>query len=272
MYEITYFYYDRKEDGSYDTSEKKELKKKLGAMYDDTPLEKLAAAVLAQLARRDVWVVDASIQEYVKREVSFKESKDGSGIVLKGKKFSLGDTAAITVEEVAIEEAPRALIQDTEYDLNSIAIPNPRKAGQQNLAPPPPVNPNRIMYHVIFTPELGQEVELKRFKLTNGNRYPVHRQTPGPMHTSVLSISDDRGQIINIDEKYFSVAGQGLIGGSEFNQPEDSGNLLYHGGGTRKRKVSRDNLPEEYRNLPIEGESDFQIDFNVPELRPGFKP
>ena len=74
-FEVKYIYHERV-DGKYNTDEKKEMKKKIGTPLDDTPLETLAGAVLAQMARRDILVVDVEIQEYTKRSISFKQSNE----------------------------------------------------------------------------------------------------------------------------------------------------------------------------------------------------
>ena len=84
-YEVVYFFHPRDEEGNYQKNETKELKKKVGDAFEDVPLEKLASVVMSQLARRDIWVFDVKIQELVKKEISFKETK--GGIVIKNKKF-----------------------------------------------------------------------------------------------------------------------------------------------------------------------------------------
>src|SRR5205809_229584 len=88
-YEILYQFHPRKEDGGYNTELTEEKTVRVGKPFDDTPLEKCAAAIMMQLARRDVWVVDVKVTELVKNEISFKESSDGKGIVLKNRKFKL---------------------------------------------------------------------------------------------------------------------------------------------------------------------------------------
>ena len=67
-YEVKYIYHPRKEDGpGYDAEITEEKTAKVGKPFDDTPLEKCAAAIMAQLARRDVWVVDVEVYELVRR-------------------------------------------------------------------------------------------------------------------------------------------------------------------------------------------------------------
>ena len=65
-YEVTYKYHPKREDGNgYNTDEVKELTKKVGKAFDDMPSEKLAAVVMSQLARRDIWIIDVEIFLFV---------------------------------------------------------------------------------------------------------------------------------------------------------------------------------------------------------------
>ena len=81
------YYYHEKVDGDYNKEETKTFKKKVGDPFDDVPLEKLAASIMAQMARRDIWIVNVEIFELSKKPVNFKESK--GGIVIKTKSFLL---------------------------------------------------------------------------------------------------------------------------------------------------------------------------------------
>ena len=85
-YEIICYYKKRKKsDEESPSDEALSFKKRIGDPYEETPIEKLAAAIMMQLARRDIWVDDVEIYEISKKKISFKETK--SGIVIKNKKF-----------------------------------------------------------------------------------------------------------------------------------------------------------------------------------------
>jgi hypothetical protein len=92
-FEVKYIYHPRKEEGGYNTDLKESKVVKVGKPFDNTDIESVAAAIMGQLARRDVWVVDVEICEYTKSDVSFKECKDGKGIMLKNRKFSFNEAA-----------------------------------------------------------------------------------------------------------------------------------------------------------------------------------
>lgn len=286
-YELTYFYHEKKPEGGYNTEEKKELKKKIGNGFEEVSLEAVASAIIKQLARRDIWVVDVEVSEYTKKKVSFKESNDGSGIVLKNKKFSLDHSSALVATDLSvdlIEEAPAAPAPTNGVNLVH-ALQKKGKAGGVNLVEPP-VNPNRVMFWATFEPHpFTQEARSKGLKFTVGKRYPVHRQTEGELGNT-FHMTDDTKKIVKVDEKYFSVAGAGLVGDDEveggFSQQstgEPEPKLAYWshmkgdaggGGGVpqlRGNGKSLKNIPEEYKNIPLDDGSIPDSYFNVPDIR-----
>ena len=91
-FEVVFKYHDKIENG-YDTLENKTFKKKFGDPYEDVPLSKLALFIMGQLARRDIWIVDVEINEFIKKSISFRENK--SGIIIKNNKFT-GEYIPIT--------------------------------------------------------------------------------------------------------------------------------------------------------------------------------
>ena len=139
-YECVYTFHPRKEDGSpgYDTEVREEKVVKVGKPFDDTTLEKLAAAVMAQLARRDVWIVDVKIVELVRREVTFKECKDGRGIVLKGRRFTFNEAAQLMSEDYV--EMPPGQFQ---RPAPQCAVPLVEAPGMEMVTIPDGFTPNQ---------------------------------------------------------------------------------------------------------------------------------
>lgn len=229
-YEVIFYFHERREDGKYNTEEKKELKKKVGTPLDEIPMEQLAATIMAQLARRDIWVVDVDIFEFTKKKISFKESTDGSGVVIKGKKFSLDKATAnmVVTEEEAPQPAP--VVQSPVVAAAPQMVQPKQVGGPRNLAPLPPIDPKRVSFWATFEPEQHQLEEVRRagIKCTPGKRYPVHRERSNPnggMLGSLWTISDDNRKVLEVDEKYFVRVGVGLIGDDEvgFSQPRQEG-------------------------------------------------
>lgn len=315
-FEIKYTYHPRKEDGpGYNEEVTEEKNSKVGKPFDDTPLEKCAAAIMAQLARRDVWVTDVQIFELVKKEISFKEAADGKGIVVKGKKFSLGKTAELVEEE---EESPpqpmiaQALAQPIPQSvpLQNHTVKHPHEMIQiqkQNDVESLYSNPNAVssvginprnvdqkkkLYQVIFDPSVPFIPQLKKMKLklTEGKRYNVHMS-----HKSHIAITDDSGQVLVVDEKFFSAAGAGLyadaeLGFSDSSSPERRPKLVFEDdmhmhhpaeqqaaaiaasqNGQSYKKVNESAQVDIPGNVPLD---DGQIPdslLQVPDLRPGLK-
>ena len=113
-FECLYHYHERVE-GDYNREEKKTFKKKVGDPFEEVSLEKLAGAVMAQLARRDVWIVDVEVYELSKKAISFKEAK--GGIILKNKKFLFegggDDSSSVIVQDMV--QAPAPVAQPQQY-------------------------------------------------------------------------------------------------------------------------------------------------------------
>lgn len=192
-YEITYTYHKKNDDGKYDTENTLELIKKVGKPFDDTPLEKVAAAILVQLARRDIWVIDVAVDELVRKSISYKESN--GGIVLKGKKYSFDSAATLAVE-------------DCEEEVEEVNVV------KKEVKPPPTpgIDQTRVLMKMVYDPEAlnlikGQQLG---YKVTVGNQYPIHQHKNNKYY-----ITDDSGKICIIPEDFFVIPGRGLIGGFE---------------------------------------------------------
>ena len=302
-YEINYKYHPRLEEGVGYDHEVEEVKKvKVGKPFDDTPLEKRAAAITAQLARRDIWVVDVEVYELVKKQISFKESKDGKGIVLKNKRFTLGATAELIAEDlievpmVSPVVAPTALVpseapvqsnlqphemiqrQATQGTDNLYA--NPNQAAVRRSIDPRNIDKTKTLYQVYYEPYVSQaEAKSLKLRFTEDTRYNVHQVIPsatGKLDAQQIALTDDTGQVVVLDEKFFTSAGRGLVGDAEvgFSEPRaarrNRNKLMYDG------ELTTGSHPEEL-GQPGSAMGDIPVDDgNIPEdllvtpdLRPG---
>lgn len=279
-YEFKYIYHPRKESG-YDTEVKEEKTVKVGKPFDDTPLEKLAAAIMAQLARRDIWVVDVEVVELVRREISFKECKDGRGIMLKNRRYSFNESAQMVAEDV-VEETPsfqeatggllgtmpnvqphqlvaQTNVIDNLYSNPNAAVPVQKQTSQQLAAP---INQNRSLYRVIFDPlQWTNEARQMKLKFTQDREYTVHQIVPHPtgrLDQQKIAVTDDTGRAIIVDEKYFTTAGRGLLADEQLN---------FSGSGGSPNRARRPKLSYEDQMVmdapdPNSG-SQFRSDFPV---------
>jgi len=214
-FEVTYKYHERK-DGVYIKEELKSLKKKVGDPFEEVPLEKLAGAVMAQLARRDIFVVDVDIAELSRKQVSFKETN--GGVVIKNRKFLFDQASNLIVQQVV--EVPE----------NSGSIPNQHQVQTSTTG-----DLGRPIDVVIFSPELPQMTEIKKkgLRLTPDKKYPVYgREQIGMM--TVLKIIDDVGRQQNVSDVYFVPGNIKLmadreLGFSETQKERDGGKLNWAG-------------------------------------------
>jgi hypothetical protein len=223
-YVVKLHYHPKKTEGvGYDSDRKEVQEKKIGKPFEDTPLEKLAAVLIAQMARRDVLIFDVEVEEYIKKSVNFKECKDGKGIILKGKRFSLDQTAAIIEEDI---EEPVPQIQPHEnlsqlYDQPDKSLPVNRVTPTAAVA----VDPKKILYWAYYSPMLGREP--KGVKLTVDKTYPIHQVIPhvsGRLDAEEVIVTDDVGRQIRGNQDWFVKVGKGLFGDKElgFSKPQDT--------------------------------------------------
>ena len=208
-YEISYHYHEKK-DGVYNKDEIKVLKKKLGEPFEDVQLEKAAAAIMSQLARRDIFVVDVKINELIKKEVSFKESN--GGIILKNRKF-LFDQAATVVEEINNEEKPKI------HPHEKITKIHPHEKITNN---------NNPIDYMVYSPELRQQHEVKNrnIKLTVDKKYPIYEKKLNSNGiTNNLKIIDDSGKEVIISDEYFIPGKINLFGDKELGFSENKNEI-----------------------------------------------
>lgn len=302
-YEIQYIYHPRKEDGGYDTSSREEKSVKVGKAFDDTPLEKCAAAIMVQLARRDIWVVDVKVYELVKSEISFKESSDGRGIILKNKKYNLGSTAEALAEDL-IEEVVQPSVQPVQgmqphelmaqrqpTDISNLYDASARVPVKQS--PKPVINRNKVMYHVYFEPYMYQaEARKLKLKFTEDRKYPVHAIIPsatGRLDGQQIAVSDDSGNVVILDEKFFTSAGKGLLAdeqlgfsGSPGGRRESRPKLLHEDElvigdhpadmrGQPYKQVRKSSAMDIPAGIPVDDGSIPEGYLDIPDLRPGKK-
>jgi hypothetical protein len=213
-FEIKYIFHDRDEKGQYNTEKSQEKIVKLGKLLEDIPLEKVASSIMSYLARRDIWVTKVEVFEIVKKEVNFKESKDGRGIVLKGKKFSFVEGSKFDIEETEEieEESSNHLIETQKQNLISIKPTNIKEN----------INNNKVLYRVLFDPPIQYFNEVKRLGLrfSQDKEYPVHKvvQHPtGKLELQKIAVTDDAGRVAIVDEKFFTIIGSGLLADRELN-------------------------------------------------------
>ena len=225
------FSYHEKVENEYNKEEVKTFSRKVGDPLEDVPLEKLAAAIMGQYARRDIFIVDVDVFEISKKAISFKETK--GGIVLKNKKFLFdhgGDATVVAVEEVA---QPLQLTH-TQAAHQQMSISAAAQSPQQmvNVAPQRQRRPVDV---VLFAPEPQQLFEAKKqgLKFTENKKYPVFEKKMNKNGIGeVFLVTDDLGRDQSVSDIYFVPANVNLFADRELNfsespQEREGGKLFW---------------------------------------------
>ena len=226
-----------------DAKEEQEVKEKtiqVGQLTEEVPIETLAGKVLAQLARRNISVVDIEIYEYAKKKVTYKEDEDG--IRIKNKKFRFDDGAAITMQDAPDEQDQLANLLNNPKVLALLQQQNggqvhPHQILRQQPPPQPqPQNGNlniqtpRSMTGPLIQPPVRYEVydpgdktllslaQSKGWVFTVGKRYPIFGEKPGMKVTDgmIYTTTDDKGKQQLVSDKFFVPPQTKLIGEGEF--------------------------------------------------------
>lgn len=215
-YEVIYHYRELLDSpGEYD-EEIKSRKVKIGQAYEDTPLEALASKIMAQLARRNILIVDVEIFEFTKKRLSYKESEDG--ILIKNKKFKFDDGPVVEGVEAVNTDDPAAmlsaLLQANPGLLNTLQ----QNVAQQGIShnPPSQINvsenvasgPRLAKRWEVFSPEMMLEHRAKQanMKFTKGKKYPIFEEIQKgvpPLTTTFYITTDDTGKEQEVGAEYF---------------------------------------------------------------------
>lgn len=220
-YEVIYHYREAlDEPGEYD-EEVQTKKVKVGQAYDDTTLDILAGKIMAQLARRNILIVDVEIYEYTRKKLSYKEADDG--ILIKNKKFKFDDGPVVAgvpaeADDPASQLAellaanPNLLQTLQQATGNQTVVQNgaalPANVATHAAAVPTANGPRRAIRHEVFSPELMLEHKAKEqnLKLTKGKKYPIFQEEQigmEPLTRTLYTVQDDTGKEIRIGAEYF---------------------------------------------------------------------
>jgi hypothetical protein len=198
----------------------------VGDPFEDVPLEKLAVVIMAQLARRDIWIVDVEVAELSKKTISFKESK--GGIILKNKKFSFDNPTSVEIITQEVQDEVHLTSQSSQA-FNAHAQ-HPHNTIKNQVSISSSVS-RRPIKRVDFLPEPAHMNEIRAFKLTPEKEYPVYEKKSLPNGGEQYLVVDDSNREQWVSDKYFVPSNIVLVGDSELNFSEkprqDTGKLLW---------------------------------------------
>lgn len=240
-FEIVFKYYEKTGSCEYDKSKELQFVKTIGDLQNDLPLEKLASAVLGQMARRDILVFDVEIFEFTKKKISFKETKNG--IVIKNKKFNLGlDNIVVSEEENVVQQLENKSCCSTEkttsvsLQANSTNGNGSTSVAQKPSPPPPPPAPvsmignRKPIKKVIFSPSDLKYLKGKPWRFTPNKEYFVYKERFADNGIGMLYLMlDDRNREFEVADEFFISYQQNLIGEEEFNSQNNNDLLRWQG-------------------------------------------
>jgi hypothetical protein len=174
-YEVTFYFHERLEAGGYNTEETKTMTKRYGKGFDEVAVEKLAGAIITQLSRRDVWITNVEVSEFVKKPLRFKETK-GGGIILGNKKFTLDGSVSLVEESESLPppqhtQANQQLIVPQQHVVQN----NPPTSLTDHVPTMVPKDQKPLRY-VVFNPPVELRDTARIYKLTQNQRYPIFEE------------------------------------------------------------------------------------------------
>jgi len=234
-FEVEYSYHERDEEGNYNKEEVKTMKRLVGDVYEEVSLEKLASAIMGQLARRDVWVTDVKVHEFARKAISFRETK--GGIVIKNRKFLLDNAEMFAQEIQEVPVAPQAAAPAAAQFPHNVQQASIYKEQAFPHNQELPLAERRPIKWLVFSPELPMMVEVKQrnLRFTVDKKYPIFEETPHPTGFGLaIKTVDDAGREQLMSDKYFVPANIKLsmddeLGFSDSPEDKDGGTLNWHG-------------------------------------------
>lgn len=219
-YEVIFKYYDVNDDGSFNKETPQELKKKYGTLENEYPMDKLMSNITGHLARRDIYVYDVEVYEFLKKQIPFKITKNG--LVLKNQRVSYDEMLennqilaesqnTNNVSMISVNESIQPIRQNKFVDLSN------RVENQKNKKP---------IRYVVFSPPLNVNKAKFNYKFTRNKRYPVFSERF--LDTGIgqmLSMVDDAGKDVEVHDEYFVPAGNNLGFDNEMNPSKKDGNI-----------------------------------------------
>lgn len=232
-YEVNYSYYEKLPDGNYNKEDLKVMKRKVGDPLEDTSLEVLASKILAQLARRDIWVQDVEVFEYKKNKITFKETQ--GGIILKNHKFTL-DTVSHGLDSKEIAQ-PQPVTPQPQPKPNGNNLIHQPTRNHQPIALPPELTGQSPARIEIYDPEPDHiRAGLVRGKFTSGKRYPIFKEQRDPREAQfgkelpmLYTTIDDTGKMVVTPGVTFRPVPVSLIGGNFESRKSGGDGLMWEG-------------------------------------------
>jgi hypothetical protein len=207
-FEITYFYKEADEFPGVYKEEILSKTSKVGKFEEDVPLENLAGKIIAQLARRNILIVDIEIYEYTKKKISYKQTD--TGISIRNKKFNFEAGAVVSSDSEDDEELSRILENEELVDKIKKVLSPSCSNSNSNVATKP-LNSKRVLRYEIYEPELltKSKIEQRGYKFTVGKKYPIYSEIKKGIVINYIT-KDDTGREVEVGSDCFVIPPVGL--------------------------------------------------------------
>lgn len=241
-FEIHYKFREEITKGEY-SEEIKEKVVKVGSPDEELPVENAASKIMAQLARRNILIVDVEIYEFTKKKLAYKETDDG--IVIKNKKFKFDDGPAISTEIIDENSEVAALLANPNIlaQLQKIVGGNkqPHELMREELLAKAKLNSNsnnskkvRRQEEYSPNPRLDAQNRAQGMKFTMGKRYPILEEIQKglkDMARTFYLVRDDSGTEVEVGaESFMPIVSGKLSFEEEMRDSRDPGIPLDWGG------------------------------------------
>lgn len=236
-YEVNYNYYEKLKDSfDYDRENLKSFKKIYGKASEEYPLEKLCPAIMQQLARRDILIVEWEVYEFVRKKITCRLTKND--LIIKNKKFSLKN--ALIEDDMDVEgiedTCPSGLCKPVQnYDIpkvvnapvvapvvstNNIVPVNVAPATANGLVNVVAPKKEKIIKQVQFLPGRMSK-PIGRF--TVEKMYPVFAEHMAANGIGMLiETIDDGGARVKVPDEHFVSTQVQLLGDQEAGFSQNS--------------------------------------------------
>lgn len=213
-YQVNFKYHPKKEESKlgfeFDVDIIKEKNHKIGKKEEEVKENDLANFIIQQLSRRDIYIFEVSVIEYVKKELKVKTCQ--GGIIIGKKKYLLGDSSnsEVDVEDEENNELSEDEMKKFNKFMKNYFKNNPNKINNASITPAPTIIPplsHTVIKEEYFYPNEilhSQSSKFRNIGLTIGKKYKIIREinAGGIQKYTVLN---DAGGKVDIPVEHFVV-------------------------------------------------------------------
>jgi len=232
-FELNISYYDSDGKGDFNREQIKSKTIKVGETLEEIPTEKVAATVMKQMAKGNILVQDVQIFEYVKKPLTFKESKQGLSIGGKKYNLSFSDMCRLAVDPDEVKAPlaplppgpPQPMQPPVHQPYRQMQQPSPQQYYQEQQRPQQRPNiPLQFVQRVevcdaYLAEDHHRSGDLQRLGLTYGKQYKILEERTNPQDNNVYyRVLNDSNKEMYVLSLYFQP--RAMLTGDNENYPQ----------------------------------------------------